>query len=251
MLFRRSPRTALAWLGASVVAAVTANVVASDLATLHRRAAEAGEEVTVAVAARDLPLGTTVARSDLDTARRFSRHLPPRPARDPDGLVGRVVVSPVLEGAVLSHRHLASRDRRGLDGVVPPGMRAVRVVTDDAAAVAPGAVVDVLVSFDPALLGAEVEPTMVAVRGAMVIGTDAEPARSRAGDTDDVGDVAGVAGHAGVTGVAGSRGVTLLTDPEGARRLAFATANGIVTLTLAPPEELAQPPRPPDRRPRP
>lgn len=243
MLFRRSPRTVLAWLGASVVAAVTANVVASDLATLHRRATEAGEDVTVAVAARDLPLGATVARSDLDTARRFSRHLPPRAARDPDGLVGRVVVSPVLEGSVLSHRHLADRDRRGLDGVVPPGMRAVRVVTDDAAAVAPGAVVDVLVSFDPTLLGAEVEPTMVAVHGAMVIGTDADPAGGGTLGTDRVGTVGEVGG------VAGNRGVTLLTDPEGARRLAFAAANGIVTLTLAPPEELAQPPGPPDRRP--
>lgn len=246
MLFRRSPRTVLAWLGASVVAAVTANVVASDLAALHRRAAEAGDAVTVAVAARDLPLGATVARSDLDTARRFSRHLPPRAARDPDGLVGRVVVSPVLEGSVLSHRHLADRDRRGLDGVVPPGMRAVRVVTDDAGAVAPGAVVDVLVSFDPALLGAEVEPTMVAVRGAMVIGTDADPARERAAETGGVGGVGG-SGWSG--GVAGNRGVTLLTDPEGARRLAFAAANGIVTLTLAPPEELAQPLGPPDRQP--
>lgn len=217
MLLRRGPRAVAAWVGAATVALVTAHVVATDVAALHRRARAAGAEVDAVVAARDLPLGATVEQDDVTTRRRFERHLAPAALPDVDAALGRVVATPVLRGSVVSDRHLAPRSRTGLEGVVPPGMRAVRVVIEDGARPAPGSVVDVLVSFDPALVGGDVEPTMTVVEGGLVLAVDDR------GPPDAVGD--------------GDVGVTVLTDPEGARRLAFAAANGIVTLALAPPEE--------------
>lgn len=225
MLFRQSSRALVAWMGAGLAALVAAHTVATDLATLHRRARAAGDEVAVVVARRDLPLGTSVAAADLRVERRYERHLPPAAQRDRDAVAGRVVTSPVLKGSVVTDRHLAPRGRTGLDGVVPPGMRAVRVATEDGVIPPPGAVVDVLVTFDPAVVPPGEDATVEAVKGALVIESDA--------DTDH-GD--------GFASPAGARSaVTLLTDTEGARRLAYAAANGIVTLALVPPEEACCP----------
>lgn len=223
-LRHRPPRALLAWLGAAAVAVLTAQVVASDLAALHRRAQASGAEVRVVVAAHDLPLGSTIEAGDLRLVTRYETHLPPMALRALGDAEGRVVAVPVLEGAEVSDRHLAPRERTGLDGAVPPGMRAIRVVVDEGVRPEPGSVVDVLVTFDPGIVG-DAEPTRPVVRGALVVAVDGEPGSP------------GVAG-----GLPGERlGVTLLVDDAGAHRLAFAAANGIVTLTLAPPEEACCP----------
>ena len=49
---RRSPRAMLLWLGAILVAVVTAVLVATDLAALHRRAHSLGAPRSVAVYAK-------------------------------------------------------------------------------------------------------------------------------------------------------------------------------------------------------
>lgn len=203
---------------AGLAALVAARVIAGDVAALHGRARAAGAEVTAVVAARDLPLGHTLEADDLDTALRYQGHLPDGALLSVDGLAGRVVTVPILEGAVVSERHLGPRDRTGLDGVVPEGMRAMRVVIDEAPQLAAGSVVDVLVTFDPGLVPPEIDATTTVVEGAVIVGTDEgrEPGRDAAG-------------------------VTLLVDEPAARRLAFAMANGIVTLALAPPEEACCP----------
>jgi len=218
MLFRQTPRALAAWCGAALCALVAAGILASDFAAIHARARAAGGEVTAVVVVADLPLGSTVTAADVDEVGRYSAHLPARALRRAADAVGRVVTSPLLGGALLTEAHLAPRHRSGLDGVVPPGMRAVRVVTDDALTPSPGAVVDVIVTFDPTAAGPDGEPTVEAVRGALVIGVDSDGG----GHEESFGRQVGV---------------TLLTDAEGARRLAYATANGIVTLALVPPEE--------------
>ncbi|MBI2170194.1 MAG: hypothetical protein HYU28_11960, partial [Actinobacteria bacterium] len=149
-------------------------------------------------------------------APQFEGMLLPAALRSVDAAVGRTVATPVLEGSVVSDRHLAPRTRTGVDGAVPPGMRAIQVVADDVLVPEPGSVVDVLVTFDPGLVPPGEEATVTAVRGALVLGSS---------------------GEAGLDGATSRVGVTLLTDEEGARRLAYATANGIVTLALAPPED--------------
>lgn len=167
------------------------------------------------VATRDLPLGHTIRTGDVELVTRYERHLPEGTLLDPDTADGRVVTVPVLEGGVVTERHLAAPDRSGLDGVVPDGMRAVRVVVEDAPPVTAGSVVDVLVTFDPGVVPPALEATTTVVEGAVVAGAD------------EGGDPAG----------RDTRGVTLLVDKAAARRLAFAVASGIVTLALAPPEE--------------
>ncbi len=70
-MLRRSPRALALWGAALIVAVITATVVAGDLASLHRRAAGLGPEREVAVANRDLPVGTTVGARDVSTRRIY------------------------------------------------------------------------------------------------------------------------------------------------------------------------------------
>jgi pilus assembly protein CpaB len=219
-------RSRLTYAAAALLAIATARTVATDLAALHARAREAGPAADVVVAARDLPLGVPLRVRDLSVRRAFTGQLPPGSLRSPDDAVGRVVTTPVLSGSVLTARHLAPADRNGLDGLVPPGMRAVRVSAEGADWVAPGSVVDLFVTFDPAAVGPDTDPTQLAVGAALVIA--AGTADGVGGATDD-----------GFDGTAPGAGLTVLTDPDGARRLAFAAAHGILTVALAPPEEAA------------
>ena len=83
-------------------------------------------------------------------------------------LVGRVVAVPVVEGAYVVTGNLAPRRRTGLDGVVPTGMRAMRIVVTDALRPRPGAAVDVLASFDPGGAGERDDGTVVVAAGVTV-----------------------------------------------------------------------------------
>jgi len=216
-MFRRSPRAVISWLAATVVAVVTATFVANDLAAIHQRARRLGVERTVVVATRDLTIGTSVSRRSLET-RRVHDGVPPGAIASPARAVGRVVVVPILRGEVLGARHLAAAGRRGLDGVVPRGRRAVRVVVDDGIRPPVGGSVDVFATYDPSKVTTGNDPTVVVVAGARVVGVD---------DPD------------GAWPRPSSRhlGVTLLATPEQVRRLAFARGNAVLTLALVPPED--------------
>jgi len=225
-MLRRSPRALLLWAGAGVVAIATALLVGTDLATLHRRAGALGPEVEVAVATRDLPVGTTIDTGDVRT-RRVHRSQLPTGVVAPGAVDGRVVAVPVLRDGFVAEGNLAPRDRTGLDGVVPPGMRVVRVVFTGTAPsqLQPGTAVDVLATFD---VGAAVdpegvayaEPTVVVARGALVLAADDEVA----GDT-----------------AAGGAAVTLLLTEDEALAVSYASAAGIVMVALVPPEEARLP----------
>jgi Flp pilus assembly protein CpaB len=219
----------IAWAAAIVVAFVTARVVATDLATLHRRAADLGAPRSVVVAARDLPLGATVQRGDLDVVQTYASLIPRGAVRDVHDALGRTVAVPVLRGATVLTRQLASARRDGLAGLVPPGKRAIHVVTDDGLRPRPGDVVDVLVSLDPSLVAAG-----GGGEGAITVAKS-----SRVLDVDDTARVEGAKGP----------GVTLLVSEQEARAVAFAVANGALMLALAPPEAACCTNPTPDARP--
>ncbi len=215
----RSPRTVVLWIGAVVVATATALLVASDLAALHRRAQDLGAERPALVATRPLPLGAVVTRADVRARQVHSSQLPPRVARDPGSVVDRVVTVPVVRGGFVTAANLAPRRRTGLDGALPIGTRAVRVIVHGTVHPRPGAAVDALASYDPTIVGG-----------------------SEGGD--DLGAARVVA--AGVTVLAveraqsaepGALGVTLLVSPRQARTLAYASTHGRIALALVPPEE--------------
>jgi Flp pilus assembly protein CpaB len=233
---RRSPRAVLLWTAAAVVAVATAVFVATDLAALHRRAATLGASRTVAVAAHDLALGTRVSAADLDT-RTVHRSQLPAGAVAPDLARDRVIAIPVARGGFVLDRNLAPRRRTGLDGAIPRGMRALRIVVRDSVQPRPGTAVDVLVTDDHTATGepaTAADGTTVAARGVLVLGTDDEPAALDAGSTGTTAD---------------GLGVTLLVTVDEAERLAHAAATGIVTLALVPPEEAAPNPGLPPRHP--
>jgi Flp pilus assembly protein CpaB len=214
----RSPR-AFALRGAAVVVAVlTAALVASDLAALHRRAHDFGQARDAVVARRDLTLGHEIRPSDVRARPIHQSQLPAGALTSSGGAVGRVVTVPVLRGGFVSGRNLAPRRRTGLDGALPTGTRALRVVVVDAVRPRVGAAVDVLASF-----------------GGDSLVTDAAPSRDSA--VVVAGSVLVLATDAAQT-AEGSRAlaVTLLVDPHQARDLAFAATHGVITIALVPPE---------------
>ncbi len=213
---RRSPRSVLAACAAIVVALVTAGVVFHDLAALHRRASSLGSPRSVLVARRDLALGTTLGANDLRVISRYATAIPGNAVSSLHDAIGKIVAVPVVEGSVLQTTHLTTTQRDGLGGLVPVGYRAVRVRPEDGLHPPAGAVVDVIASLEVAIdRAAEAE---VVARAARVLAVD---------DADD----------AAATGAADGVGVTLLVTEDEARGIAFAAANGVVMLALAPPED--------------
>jgi Flp pilus assembly protein CpaB len=220
-MLRRSPRALALWAAAGVVALVTASVVASDLASIHRRAADLGPIVRAVVATRDLALGATLRPSDVGERDVYRSQLPREAVVGAAGVTGRVVAVPVVRGAFVVEGNLASRRRSGLDGVVPAGMRAMRVVATTAVRPRPGAAVDVLATFDTASAPGSVSAasTVTVAAGVLVVAVD--PVTSDSNDRVTLG-------------------VTLLVDVADAARVAFAQANGVVTIALVPPEAAAR-----------
>ena len=216
-MLRRSPRALALWAAALAVAVVTAVVVGGDLAALHRRAAGLGPVRDALVATRDLAVGDTVADGDLAVRRVHAREVPSDVASDRASARGRVVAVAVLRGEFVPARALAARRRTGLDGIVPAGLRAIRVVVTDAIRPRAGAAVDVLATDAGATGGHDASSTTVVAAGVPVLGTDQRAASGG--------------------GRAGAFGVTLLVTPDEARALAGAEAAGVVTLALVPPEE--------------
>ena len=120
-MVRRSPRALALWGGAAAVALVTAVVVASDLATIHRRAADLGPVVHAVVTTRDVALGTELRASDLAERPVHRSELPGGALEGARSAVGRVITVPVVRGSFVTAANLAPRRRTGLDGAVPPG----------------------------------------------------------------------------------------------------------------------------------
>jgi Flp pilus assembly protein CpaB len=216
----------LLWAGAVVVALATALLVGTDLATLHRRAGTFGPEVEVAVATRDLTIGVTVDGDDIRSRRVHRSQLPPG-VMSPGDVEGRVIAVPVLRDGYLAQRNLAPRGRRGLDGVVPVGMRIVHVVVaGPSVGLEAGSAVDVLATFDAGTAvdpegAAYSEPTVVVARGALVIATDD-------GDASEIANTAG-------------DGLTVLVTEKEALALSYAAAAAVVTVALVPPEDARAP----------
>ncbi|MGZ8752999.1 MAG: Flp pilus assembly protein CpaB [Acidimicrobiia bacterium] len=218
-MLRRSPRAAMLWCAALVVAVVTALWVGGTLASLHRQDTRYGRVVAFAVARRDLPVGRVVADTDLSMAhaRGGAR---PSGALDASTALGRVLVVAVLRGQAVTARHLAAKGRDGHDGVVAPGHRAMRVTVADTPRLRVGDHVDVYVTFDPGQVAADTDPTRTVADAVPVLALDRRDDRAGAESTT---------------------GVTLMVDVDEALRLAYSGANGVLALALVPPEEVHDP----------
>ncbi|MBM3670778.1 MAG: Flp pilus assembly protein CpaB [Actinobacteria bacterium] len=226
------PRAVVLRVGAVIVVVVTAALVASDLAALHRRAKEFGEPRQAVVARRDLLVGTRITSGDVTTRTIYSSQLPPEVFDDKRAAVGRVVTVPLLRDGFVARGNVAARHRTGLDGAIPNGMRALRIVVADAVQPRVGASVDVLASFEggsfptgdaESLEGLDSLSTgsaTVIAEGVLVLGVNAASSATTGG---------------------AARGVTLLVTPRQARDLVFAMTHGVITISLVPPEDTNSP----------
>jgi len=222
-MLKRSPRVLGLWAGAIALAVATGAIVAGDLATLHRRAQQFGPERRVVVARRNLTLGATVTTGDVTTRRVYSSQVPSDVLDDPALALGRTVRVPVVRDAYVADANLAPARRAGLDGVLPEGTRAVRVVVEDGLRPPPGSAVDVYVSFASDQLGTGAtsrDPATVVASGVPVLATN---------------------GGGAAAGATRTIGVTLLVDEADAASIAFAITHGRIVLALVPPEDARVP----------
>jgi Flp pilus assembly protein CpaB len=146
-MLRRSPRAVGLWIAAAALAITTGALVAGDLATLHRRARGLGPEQRAVVARHNLTLGRTITSSDITTRRVYASQLPKGVVTDSSLALGRVVRVPVVRDAFVAARNLAPRERTGLEGVLPVGTRAMRVLVEDGLRPPLGGAVDVYATF--------------------------------------------------------------------------------------------------------
>jgi Flp pilus assembly protein CpaB len=200
----RSPLTY--WVAVGALALVTTLAISGLLGRARTAAARYGSPRSVVVATHDIPVGAAVRDADVALRSLPSSLIPPDPLGDIGQARGRVVVVPVFEGEAVVRRQLAPWGLTGAAALLQPGKRGISVAAGPAAAkLTKGDVVDVLATFDPnSPSAAGKEPTFPVAVGASVI------------------DVGGDA-------------VTIAVDPEEAKRVAFASTHGAVTVVLSTP----------------
>ena len=172
----------------------------------------------LAVAARDIPLGTVLRAEDVRMISWSGGDLPAGYANSAAAVIGRGVITPVTMNEPLLTSKLADKDAGGgLPIVIPEGMRAMSVKVDEVIGVAgfvkAGTRVDVIVTISP---GGErqVNVSRVILQNVQALA---------AGQTFQK-DVEGKPETVTV--------ITLLVTPEQAERLALAAADGRIQLAL-------------------
>lgn len=115
--------------------------------------APAQQAIQVAMAARDLEIGTLIKDTDITTGP-WTGSLPKGLVTKKETLVGRGVIAPIYQGEPVMENRLAPPGAGGgLAATIPPGMRAVAVRVNEIIGVAgfavPGMRVDVLISGIP------------------------------------------------------------------------------------------------------
>lgn len=204
MSLRAVARSNLAyWAVAVAVALATTLLVAGLAGRASSLSSRYGALRPVVVADRDIGLGRVIEADDV-SERQVPASLVPGDAPDrEDEVLGRVVVAPAVAGLPLVPGHLAPTGSVGLSALVPDGSRAVAVPNSSSATpVRAGDRVDVLATLDPAA-APDLEPTFVVAAAAVVV---------------DVTESA----------------VTVAVSPDEAKRVAYSTVQGAVTLSLLP-----------------
>lgn len=172
----------------------------------------------MAVAARDLPLGTVLRAEDVRIVNWSGGPLPAGYASSAAAVVGRGVITPVVMNEPLLTTKLADKEAGGgLPIVIPEGMRAVSVKVDEVIGVAgfvtPGTRVDVLVTMAPGTEG-QTNITRVILQNIQTLAAGQTVQRDVEGKPQTV------------------TVITLLVTPEQAERLTLASSEGRIQLAL-------------------
>ena len=182
----------------------------------------------VAVAAADLSVGADISRDDIRVIDWPANALPANALADPNDVIGRGLIMPMIENEPFLPMKLASKEAgAGLPPAIPPGLRAVSVKVNEVIGVAgyvlPGTRVDVVATVSPTMQQADMTSKVILTNvQVLAAGTRIER---------DVEKNKPVAVSV----------VTLLVDPGEAERLTLATTEGKIQLALRNPLDKGTP----------
>jgi pilus assembly protein CpaB len=185
----------------------------------------------VVVAAADLSLGTELKKEDLTVVNFPAGQAPAGAFAKPSDVVGRGLIVSMVKNELVLNAKLASKEAgSGLPTVIPEGMRAVSVRVNEVIGVAgyvlPGTRVDVLATANPTNQAQDVT-TKVILSNVQVL-----TAGTRMEQDGEKGKPVQVTV------------VTLLVFPEQSERLALASTEGKIQLSLRNPLDLGAPETP-------
>ena len=204
-------------LACGLIAFASIRVMEARLVALHP---SVGPPVSVVVAAVDAPRGSIVDAAMVKVEPLPSAFAPPGALRGDEDALGRVLLSDVAKGEILTQTRLSSRSGGPVAALVPSGLRAVVIVAAASPRdLRPGDRVDVLAAF-----GGNSPHTEIA-------GSDVEVLRVGDAAEADTGGLSAASGG-NATGVQAS--LLLLVDPADAERLAFAQAFASLSIAIEP-----------------
>jgi pilus assembly protein CpaB len=182
----------------------------------------------VVVAAVDLEVGAEISREDVRVVQWPAASVPDQTLADPNLVVGRGLVMPMVQNEPFLELKLASKESgAGLPPVIPTGLRAVSVKVNEVVGVAgyvlPGTRVDVVATVNPTQRPTDMTSKVILTNVQVVAaGTKIEQAT----DKDKPIPVTVV---------------TLLVDPAEAERLTLASTEGKIQLALRNPLDTTTP----------
>ncbi|MBN2798445.1 MAG: Flp pilus assembly protein CpaB [Deltaproteobacteria bacterium] len=206
-------------LSAVFAAGIIYRVIQGYDQTLAELAQDPHKKVTVVVAAHELSQGSTLKATDLEIKEIPEELLPDLTFFELDEVVGRVPTERVLAGEILREERLADPQAgKGLNAIIPQGMRAISLNLANEAAVSgflnPGNYVDVLLTISSDDIPVT---TMTLEQALLIVGVDAAMEVKTAG---------------GKKKAKGAPSITLAVTPQQGERLVHANSQGTLTLTL-------------------
>ncbi len=183
----------------------------------------------VVVAASDLDVGADITKNDLRIIDWPANAVPAGAISNPDEIVGRGLIFPVIQNEPILPMKLASMDAgAGLPPAIPPGLRAVSVRVNEVIGVAgyvlPGTHVDVVATVSPNQSQGDITSKVI-LTNVMVLAAGTKIER---GDSDKNKPMPVSV-------------VTLLVDPDEAERLTLASTEGKIQLALRSPLDKTTP----------
>jgi pilus assembly protein CpaB len=182
----------------------------------------------VVVAAGDLQLGAELKSTDLKTIQWPTGNVPEGSFANPEELVGRGLIMPVVQNEPFLPSKLAAKEAgAGLPPVIAPGFRALSVRVNDVVGVAgyvlPGTRVDVVATVNPTQQPTDVTSKVI-LTNVLVLAAGTKIERDEEGNKPIQVSV-----------------VTLLVNPGEAERLTLAATEGKIQLALRNPMDQTAP----------
>lgn len=183
-------------------------------------ASTGGKQTTAIVAAGDLQVGQRLEEKDLRLVKLPASDLPQGVYQKSSDLVGRGVLQPISRNELILSSKIASGEAgAGLPALIPEGMRAVSVKVNDVIAVAgfvvPGTRVDVLLTGNPDEKNEKPNVrTTTVLQNVQVLAAGQKLQKSETGEAQTVPVI------------------TLLVNPDDAQKLALASQEGRIQLSL-------------------